>query len=187
MKSTWYSQLSNDTNKINLLALRNHDIHRVRRRAWDRGLGTRGENPPSQRSASWKLTLYQFSNLALSDYYPHIQKKVETFAKQLQAHQGKSIEIADWTLYYTFDVMGIIAFSKDFKQLDNGAEHFAIGAMHAQMQFLGLLGGVPWLMHLLACVPGLSASYETFVNYCAEQMEQRRSVLNIFFNREIRY
>lgn len=169
-----------------MLSLRNHDLHRVRRRAWDRGLGTRGENPPSQRYCSCEAN-FRWSNPALSDYYPHIQKKVETFAKQLQAHQGKSIEIAGWTLYYTFDVMGIIAFSKDFKQLDNGAEHFAIGAMHAQMQYLGLLGGVPWLMHLLACVPGLSASYETFVNYCAEQMEQRRTVLNIFFNREIRY
>lgn len=41
-KGPWYSQLSDNPNKINLLALRSHEIHRGRRRAWDKGLGTRG-------------------------------------------------------------------------------------------------------------------------------------------------
>ena len=41
-RGPWYSQLSDNPNKVNLLALRSHEIHRGRRRGWDRGLGTRG-------------------------------------------------------------------------------------------------------------------------------------------------
>lgn len=72
--------------------------------------------------------------------------------------------------------MGEIAFSRDFKQLDDAAEHFAITAMHAQMEDIGLLGAVPWLMHLLACVPGLDGPYEIFKRYTVEQIERRRAV-----------
>lgn len=72
--------------------------------------------------------------------------------------------------------MGEIAFSRDFKQLDDAAEHFAIRAMHAQMEDIGLLGPVPWLMHLLACVPFLEGPYEIFKRYTVEQIERRKAV-----------
>jgi hypothetical protein len=41
-KGPWYSQVSDDPQKVNLLALRNHEIHRARRRTWDRSLGPKG-------------------------------------------------------------------------------------------------------------------------------------------------
>lgn len=79
-------------------------------------------------------------------------------------------------MYYTFDVMGIVAFSKDFKQLEQAAEHSAIAAMHANMEIIGLLGAVPWFMHLLACIPGLSGPLEYFKAYCEDQILQRKAV-----------
>ncbi|CAL5875163.1 uncharacterized protein PFLUO_LOCUS9467 [Penicillium psychrofluorescens] len=149
-KSPWYSQFSDDETKTNLLGLRSPESHRLRRRAWDRGLGTRG-------------------------YQADIHAKAKVLIGQLHALANQSIDITQWTMYYTFDVMGIVAFSKDFKQLEQAAEHSAIAAMHANMEIIGLLGAVPWFMHLLACIPGLSGPLEYFKAYCEDQILQRKA------------
>lgn len=72
--------------------------------------------------------------------------------------------------------MGEIAFKKDFRQLEDGAEHYAITAMHAQLEQIGLLGVIPWLLHLLVRIPGLSGPYAIFNEYCIGQVEQRKAV-----------
>jgi hypothetical protein len=41
-KGPWYSHISDDPKKVNLLALRDHEIHRARRRIWDKSLGPKG-------------------------------------------------------------------------------------------------------------------------------------------------
>ncbi|KAJ5690479.1 hypothetical protein N7462_004871 [Penicillium macrosclerotiorum] len=79
-------------------------------------------------------------------------------------------------MYFTFDVMGEIAFSKDFKQLEHATEHFAIKAMHAQMNMIGLVGKVPWLIAVLSAIPGLGGPYKTFMKYTTEQIEKRKTV-----------
>lgn len=96
--------------------------------------------------------------------------------RQLNGQQSKNIEITQWTQFYTFDVMGVIAFNKDFGQLEGGAKHFAITAMHEQLQQLGLLGVIPWLLHLLVRIPGLEGAYAIFKKHCVEQIEQRKAV-----------
>jgi hypothetical protein len=96
--------------------------------------------------------------------------------RQLHERESKSIDVTQWTQYYTFDVMGEIAFQKDFRQLEDGAEHFAITAMHAQLEQIGLLGVIPWLLHLLVRIPGLAGPFEVFNKYCVEQIEQRKAV-----------
>ena len=127
-------------------------------------------------SVNKKLTMYFINCVALSSYQPNIQKKVDTLIKQLKVRHSKSIDVTQWTQYYTFDVMGEIAFHKDFGQLEDGAEHYAITAMHAQLEQIGLLGAVPWLLHLLVRIPGLRGAYAIFDKYCVEQVEHRKKV-----------
>ncbi|KAJ5900869.1 uncharacterized protein N7473_004939 [Penicillium subrubescens] len=112
---------------------------------------------------------------ALSSYQPQIQKKADTLIKQLHDRESKPIDVTQWTQYYTFDVMGKIAFKKDFGQLEDGAEHFAITAMHAQLEQIGVLGVIPWLLHLLVRIPGLAGPFAVFNNYTIEQVEQRKA------------
>lgn len=173
VKGPWYSKISDNPNKINLLALRDHEIHRGRRRAWDRGLGTKGcIKPNSSLTSVKKLILF----VALSSYQPQIQKKVNILIRQLKDRQDKDVEITQWTQYYSFDVMGEITFKKDFRQLEEGTEHYAITAMHAQLEQIGLLGSIPWLMHLLVRIPGLAGPHAIFDKYCVKQVEQRKAV-----------
>ena len=109
-------------------------------------------------------------------YQPQIQKKVDTLIRQLNRRQSKDIEITQWAQFFTFDVMGVIAFNKDFGQLEGGAKHFAITAMHVQLQQIGLIGVIPWLLHLLVRIPGLDGTYTIFKKHCIEQIEQRKAV-----------
>lgn len=123
-----------------------------------------------------ELTVCLINCVALSSYHPNIQKKVDTLIKQLKERDSKTINVTQWTQYYTFDVMGEIAFKKDFGQLEDGAEHYAITAMHAQLEQIGLLGAVPWVLHLLVRIPGLGGPYAIFNKYCIEQVENRKKV-----------
>lgn len=42
LRSTWYSQVSDDVTKISLNSTRDPEVHRRRRRAWDRGFSVKG-------------------------------------------------------------------------------------------------------------------------------------------------
>jgi len=95
--------------------------------------------------------------------------------KQFHARVNESIDITKWTIFYSFDAMGDIAFSQDFCQMENATEHYAISAIHAQMEQLGLFGAVPWLVHLLTCIPGLNGPYEKYAQYCSEKISERRA------------
>lgn len=89
---------------------------------------------------------------------------------------GAPVNITQWSMFYTFDTMGAVGFGKEFRMLDDGAEHSAIKGLHDQMTVLGVLGSIPWLLHMLGAVPGLAGSYEKFTKWCAEQAEQAERV-----------
>ncbi|KAL1962758.1 hypothetical protein VTN77DRAFT_9212 [Rasamsonia byssochlamydoides] len=153
LRSTWYSQVSDDVTKISLNSTRDVDVHRRRRRAWDRG----------------------FSIKALATYEPRVRSKVDVLISQLRARIQQPVDITQWTMYLTFDVMGLVGFDKDFHQLEDAAEHSAIKGLHDQMSAIGILSAVPWLLSLLGSIPGLSGSYGLFMNYCAQQVEEKKS------------
>jgi hypothetical protein len=113
---------------------------------------------------------------AIASYEPRLRAKLDLLIKQLHARTNESIDIKQWTVFYSFDVMGDIAFSQDFCQMETATEHYAISAIHAQMEQLGVLGAVPWLVHLLTCIPGLNGPYEKYSKYCSEKISQRRAV-----------
>jgi hypothetical protein len=79
-------------------------------------------------------------------------------------------------MFLTFDMMGLVGFGRDFHQLENAAEHGAISALHGQLALMGLLGSVPWLLSLLGSIPGLTGSYWSFMDYCAQQVEEKKAV-----------
>ncbi|KAJ5654227.1 hypothetical protein N7490_001230 [Penicillium lividum] len=151
-KSSWYSIISGNPDLSSTLQIRDHDVHRKRRKVWEKGLGIK----------------------AVADYIPRIESKTDLLMKRLSEHEGKPLDITKWSLLYTFDVMGLVAFSKDYKQLDNSAEHSAIAAMHSQMDMLAILSPVPWVMFVLGSIPGLKTPLKIFEEYSASQMNERR-------------
>ena len=123
--------------------------------------------------------------VALATYEPQIKGKIDMFISQLRARQGQALDITQWTMFLTFDIMGKIGFGKDFHQLENGSELSAIKGLHDQMGVLGLLSPLPWLLSLLGSIPGLTGSYGLFMDYCAKQVDEKRRVdPSLFVNRQ---
>lgn len=153
-KSTWYSQVSDDPTMISLNSCRDWDDHKRRKRAWDRA----------------------FSVKSLGGYEPSVRSKIATLVSQFKARSGQPVDATAWTMYLTFDVMGKVGFGKDYNQLETGQQLPAIQGLHDQMGVLGLLSPLPWLLSFLSAIPGLSGSYGLFMNYCAEQVAEKKKV-----------
>ncbi|KAL4804568.1 cytochrome P450 [Aspergillus unguis] len=152
-KTTWYSHVSDDNTQISLNSTRDPEVHRRRRRAWDRG----------------------FSMKALPIYEPRLQRKVDVLVSQMRQRLDKPLNITQWTMYLAFDVMGLIGFSKDFRQLEEAAEHAAIKELHGQMLVLGILKPVPWVITILGAIQGLVGDYGQFMKYCADRITEKKA------------
>ncbi|KAL4925251.1 cytochrome P450 [Aspergillus undulatus] len=152
-KSTWYSHVSEDITQISLNSTRDPDVHRRRRRAWDRG----------------------FSMKALPTYEPRLQHKVDVLISQIRSRIDEPLDISQWTMYLAFDVMGLVGFSRDFRQLEEGVEHAAIKELHGQMLILGVLKPVPWVLTILGALQGLVGDYGQFMTYCADRIAEKKA------------
>ncbi|KAJ5713532.1 uncharacterized protein N7483_010713 [Penicillium malachiteum] len=98
--------------------------------------------------------------------------------KRLGERAGEVVDMTKWSLFYTFDVMGLVTFSKDYKQLDDAEEHFTIAAMHSQMEIVGIFGAIPWIVPILTSIPGLKGPLEVFVRYSNAQIDERKAEWN---------
>ncbi|KAL4936547.1 hypothetical protein BDV06DRAFT_216594 [Aspergillus oleicola] len=152
-KPTWYSHVSDNITQISLNSTRDPDVHRRRRRAWDRG----------------------FSMKALPIYEPRLQHKVNVLIAQIKSRLDQPLNISQWTMYLAFDVMGLVGFSKDFRQLEGAAEHAAIKELHGQMLILGILKPVPWVLTILGAIQGLLGNYGQFMTYCADRIAEKKA------------
>lgn len=79
-------------------------------------------------------------------------------------------------MFLSFDIMGDVGFGKDFDSVASGTEHPAIKGVHDHMAVLGVLSNVPWLLNLLACIPGATAGYAGFFSWCANEIKAKRKV-----------
>ena len=71
--------------------------------------------------------------------------------------EGQSIIVNQYFQWFSFDVMGQVAFSKDFNMLKGADWHSAIKVLREGMKILGPLSPAPWLMSLGSHVPTRSA------------------------------
>ena len=96
--------------------------------------------------------------------------------EQLKKNIGKPMDMAAWSMFFSFDVMGEIGFGKDFSNLVTGVEHSAIKDVHAHMTMLGILSMVPWLLNVLSSIPGAAAGYSEFFTFCANEIRAKQKV-----------
>jgi cytochrome P450 len=155
-KSTWYGQTGNDLKKTSIHMTRDHESHKQRRRAWDRG----------------------FSMKALATYEPRIKAKADAFTRQLR-QSTEPFDASAWSMFYSFDVMGEVGLGKDFNNLTSGQEHPAIKGVHDHMTMLGILSTVPWLLNVLSSIPGAAAGYSSFFHFCSSEIQAKNKTWDI--------
>lgn len=113
-----------------------------------------------------------FSDKALRDY----EEKVNTFNDKLIQRfvefQGGPVNVTKWFNLYSFDVMGHLAFGKDYSMLDSGEKHWALDLLSEGMQPMAYLIPI-WLFRMLVAIPGLAAGFQKFVKFCADELSWR--------------
>jgi hypothetical protein len=94
----------------------------------------------------------------------------------LAATQGACINCNDLFHFYSFDVLGDLAFGRSFDMLLDQKYHHAVTMMQIFMSFLGPFTPVPWLSHIGFGLPWVTGGWTQFLDYCKSQMAQRISV-----------
>ncbi|KAH8887218.1 cytochrome P450 [Thozetella sp. PMI_491] len=151
-KGPWYYSATDDETKVSLMNGRRIDLHRKRKKAWERGLGFR----------------------ALAQYEPRVKAKVDLLLSRLGT--GRPINITEYAMFFGFDVMGDIGLSKEFNMLQTETAHQAIRELHSLMSVFGLLGPVPWLIQLLGKLSGNGGPMK-FIDWCNTEIRAKQKVL----------
>lgn len=112
-KPSWYDF---DHPTSTLLAERDQVAHHKRRRGW----------------------VPAFSDKALREYDPRVQAFNDKFSQRVAEHRGGPIDLAKWFNLYSFDVMGSLAFGKNYGMLDSSVKHSVLGIITDGMAPMGL-------------------------------------------------
>ncbi|KAL4778237.1 Tryprostatin B 6-hydroxylase [Aspergillus varians] len=133
-----------------LHAYRNREEHDQRRRVWSTGFGDR----------------------RLRGYETRVRVHREKLFQRLGSAAGMTINISDWFNFYSYDVMGDLAFGRSFDMLDSTGNHWAIEL---------LLDGIiafqyylpSWLFRSLVTLPGLSGDWFKFIQFATKKLTDR--------------
>jgi tryprostatin B 6-hydroxylase len=133
-----------------LISCRDRRVHDRRRRIWS----------PA------------FSDKALRNYAQRTKIYDDQLLSRIDASGSSPMNVSKWFNYYSFDVMGDLAFGKPFDMLKNDQEHWAIALMNTGLEALAFLFPV-WLFRVLISVPGLLRDHARIVEFCNTQLDKR--------------
>ncbi|KAL5332489.1 cytochrome P450 [Aspergillus crustosus] len=89
--------------------------------------------------------------------------------------RGKPLNISKWFNFWSFDVMGDLAFGQSFNMLQSAKSHWATDLLSSSQE--GAAFKFPaWFVRILFATPGLRNPYYRFLDFCAEQIDNRMAV-----------
>lgn len=146
-KSEWYD---GDAPLTSMHTSRDRALHDRRRRLWS----------PA------------FSDKSLRNYEQRVKPYADQLLRRIEMAKGKPVNVGQLFNFFGYDVMGDLAFGKDFGMLESGDEHFAVKLLNEGMQPFAIFPPV-WFFRILAAIPGVAAGYHNFVKYCDQQLQER--------------
>ncbi|KAH6879524.1 benzoate 4-monooxygenase cytochrome P450 [Thelonectria olida] len=149
VKGPWYNVLQP---MVSLQMIRNKQEHSRRRKIWDKALNTK----------------------ALRDYEPRVTLYTSQLLSQVEKMEGKPFNVTKWFNFYTFDIMGDLAFGRSFDMLKSAVTHYYMELAHANMLLIGAFSRLVWLFPLFKSIPGLNYAHIQFQQWLTAQVEQRR-------------
>lgn len=147
---------------------RDKALHRHRRKVWDRGFKAQGK---------WLLSLLDVAGYlpleALRDYEPRVKQYTDTLLAQIRKFSGRPLNASRWFNYFSFDVMGDLAYGESFDMLKNGKSHWAIHLLNEGQGGLRPFSQLTWLFGILIRIPVLNTGYKKFVKFCDDMISKR--------------
>lgn len=114
--------------------------------------------------------------LALRDYEPRVSHYTGQLIDAIEKQLGSAMEISRWFNYYSFDVMGDLAFGESFNMLVDGKDAYILKQLHTDMKSIGLFSHLTWLFPFVKRIPGLNADYLKFWTWVGERVNGRIQV-----------
>ncbi|KAF7197798.1 Cytochrome P450 monooxygenase [Pseudocercospora fuligena] len=120
------------------------------------------------RRKSWAPA---FSDKALREYETHIKTFNGKFLLRVAEHQGGRVNVSKWFNLYSFDLMGALAFGKNYGMMDSGEKHAVLNVISTGLDALGLT--LPtWFMQLLRLVPGDPAGIQRLYRFSQNELKE---------------
>ncbi|GKZ35534.1 hypothetical protein AbraIFM66950_006196 [Aspergillus brasiliensis] len=134
-----------------LHAHRDKEAHDQRRRVWSLGFSDR-----SLRAYEKRIQVYR-------------QKLIDLVAS---AGDDQAINISNYLTWYSYDVMGDLAFGRTFGMLDASANHWAIQILNDLLKPLEY--SVPiWALRLLGSIPGMNKDALRYEEFSHQRLKTR--------------
>jgi hypothetical protein len=112
--------------------------------------------------------------LALRDYETRVVQYAELLLHQLEKMEGQPFNAKLWIHYYTFDIMGDLAFGQSFGMLRDGLKHYYMKLGDENMSLIGAFSRLIWLFPLFKATPGVNHTHLKFQGWLREQVDRRR-------------
>ena len=98
---------------------------------------------------------------------------VQQLDSRVSLFKGTVVDCTELFMFFSFDVMGIVAFGKSFDMVESNKMHTSIGILKDGMSVVGPLTPVPWLFRTVAVIPGLSRDWRRLIAWTEEQVLER--------------
>ncbi|KAF5244087.1 hypothetical protein FANTH_7842 [Fusarium anthophilum] len=144
--------------RVSLHMIRDHKEHSTRRKTWDRAL----------------------SSKALRDYEPRVTKYTTQLLDRLNEMQGTTINASNWLNFYSFDVMGDLAFGKSFNMLRDGVNHYFLSSLHGSMKMVGALAHISWVIPILKLIPAVNSEDRQFWAWISDDEQMKPDNPDVF-------
>ncbi|PMD67138.1 cytochrome P450 monooxygenase-like protein [Hyaloscypha bicolor E] len=145
-KIAWYDVVGLPNKSLQLE--RDRLTHDKRRKVWDRAF-------------------------TLRDYESRVVGHASTLINQLQARSGHEVDASLWFNFYSFDVMGDLAFGRSFDMLISGKKHYGLEALQEGMAPLGIINPLPWAIPIFQALPQ-PAGIDQWVEFSNKQILARK-------------
>lgn len=139
------------------------------------GIALQNMRDPHEHAARRKVWAAAFSDRLLRGYEQRLRKYRHLLVRRLAGMQGQPVDVCKWVNLYSFDVMGELTFGEGFESLERGEDHWAIKMLNTTMRQIGLFVPI-WLLLTLLRVPGLSADWFGFLEFCGQKLLFRLKV-----------
>ena len=121
----------------------------------------------TSKHAEFPESVYSHCLSAMRNYEVQVKAYADQLERLIAKSEDQPITANEYFHWFSFDVMGQVAFSKDFNMLSSAHWHNAIKVFRHGLAMLGPLTPVPWLVCMGPDIPvGSSRDLKNMVCYC---------------------
>ena len=170
-KGVWYTC---SEPRVSLETERDKKAHALQRKVWDKAFTSQG-----RETAAPIFCIANEFHLALSDYEPRVSYYTTQLLGVIDSKIGQPMDVTRWLNYYSFDVMGDLAFGKGFNMLAEGQDQYFFAHLRGHMKAIGLTSHLTWLFPFLKRIPGINTEYRKHMKWLEDQVDQRMKVRSL--------